>query len=398
MIVKRTEIIYLKHSDNISSLCHISKNLYNQANYLIKKELDENNKWLHYKELDELLKDTENYRKLNRQTSQQILRTLDKSWKAFFRAIKDWKKNPSKYLGMPRPPKYKKKNGEHMLIFTNQQCKIKDGILKFPKLVNFKLKTRITNKLNQVRIIPMGVGYKCEIIYEKEIKESKLKNNNIACIDLGLTNIVTMVNNIGEKPIIIKGGIVKSINQYFNKEKARLQNLHDKCNQNTLKSISKLYHVRNNKINDFFHKTSRTIINLCIKNDIKTLVIGYNEGWKQECNMGKRNNQNFVQVPFNKLVQQLEYKCEDAGITFVKQEESYTSKCSFLDNESICKQEQYIGKRFQRGLFKSSNGLIINADVNGAYNILKKAIPNAIEGIEDVALHPVSISHEHICY
>ena len=148
------------------------------------------------------------------------------------------------------------------------------------------------------------------------------------------------------------------------------------------------------KINDFFHKVSKKIVDYCIKNNIGTLIIGYNQGWKQDCEIGKKNNQKFVQIPFFKLKNQIEYKCEDVGINVKFQDESYTSKCSFLDDEEVNKKPYYLGQRMKRGLFRSSNGTIINADVNGAYNIMKKAIPGAVKGIEGVALHPVRLSHE----
>lgn len=396
MIIKRTETIYLKYDNQLSYLCHISKNLYNEGNYLIRQEFINNGKWLRYKDLDKQLKDNKNYKYLPTQTSQQILKLLEKNWKSFFKSIKDWKKNPDKYNGKPNLPKYKNKNGEYLLIFTNQQCKIKDGILKFPKLLNLQIKTRLNNvKLNQVRIIPMGVGYRCEIIYEKETKELNLNKDNVAGIDLGIDNIVTVANNIGQKPIVIKGGIVKSINQYFNKRLADLKSFYDKINIQMTNKIKKLYHKRNLKMNDFFHKTSKNVIDYCIKNDIGTLIIGYNKQWKTECNIGKMNNQKFVQIPYFKLINQLKYKAEEVGINTIEQEESYTSKCSFLDDEPIQRKDEYCGKRIKRGLFKSLDGTVINADLNGAYNIIKKAIPHAFKGIEGVALHPMGISHEY---
>lgn len=399
MIVTRTETIYLKQNKLLSYECHLSKNLFNEANYLIKQRMRVEKKWLRYKELDYILKNASiNYHRLPSPIAQQTLRLIDKSWKAFFKSIKEWKKEPKKFLGRPKPPKYKAKNGEHIIYFTNQQCHIRDGYVTFPKLFDMKLKTTLTDvKLIQVRILPMGVGYRCEIVYEKDVDIKELDNKNIASIDLGLSNLVTMVNNIGKVPIIIKGNIPKSINQYYNKKLAKLKSDYKKHGLYSTKRIQRLHHKRNLKINDFFHKTSRYIIDYCVKNNIGTLIVGHNEGWKQNIKIGVKNNQKFVQLPFNKLIMQLEYKCEENGINFITTEESYTSKCSFLDNESMEKHDVYCGNRFKRGLFKTANGTIINADVNGAYNIMRKVI-SEFEGIEDVALHPVCISHEHICY
>ncbi len=209
-------------------------------------------------------------------------------------------------------------------------------------------------------------------------------------IDLGVRNIITIVNNNGLKPFIIKGGVVKSFNQYYNKKRARIQSVYDRQGIKTGKTIQKLTNKRNRKINDYFHKTSQKIIQYCVFHDIGTVVIGYNTDWKQNCHLGKRNTQNFVTIPYYKLIEQLEYKAEEQGIMVIKQEESHTSKCSFLDNEPIERHKKYLGRRITRGLFKSTTGTIINTDVNGAYNILKKAFPNAIaaDRIEDVGLHP----------
>ena len=199
-----------------------------------------------------------------------------------------------------------------------------------------------------------------------------------------------MVNNNGLKPFVIKGGVIKSINQYYNKKLAKIQSTYDRQGIKTGKTIQKLTHKRNKKINDYFHKTSRKIIEYCELHDIGRVVIGYNSDWKQKCQIGKRNTQNFVTIPYYMLIQQLVYKAEEQGITVIKQEESHSSKCSFLDNEPIEHHGKYLGRRMTRGLFKSQKGTIINADVNGAYNILKKAFLNAVDAdrIEDVGLHP----------
>ncbi|MHA1969385.1 MAG: RNA-guided endonuclease InsQ/TnpB family protein [Candidatus Hodarchaeales archaeon] len=388
----RTEQSWIKPHKTLSWLCHLSKNLYNESNYLIRQELFKNKKWIQYNSLYHLIKYSENYLQLPAQTAQQVLKILDRNWRAFFKAIKIWREEKSKFLGKPRPPNYKPKNGEFLLVFTNQQVKLKDNILIFPKKVGLAINTRLSDatSIREVRINPKGVGYVLEIVYNKTIKPKPLNNDNILAIDLGVRNLITVVNNNGLKPFVVKGGVVKSINQYYNKERARIQSTYDLQVIKTGKTMQRLTEKRNKKINDFFHKTSKRIIDYSLANNIGMVVIGYNPEWKQNCRIGRRNTQNFVTIPYYKLIQQLEYKAEEKGITIIKQEESYSSKCSFLDNEPIEQHDSYVGKRVSRGLFKSKKGTIINADVNGAYSILKKAFLNAVKAdrIEDVGLHP----------
>ncbi len=394
--MKLTEQIQIKKTAHISCLCHLSKNLYNVANYYIRQEFFYLGNWVRYYDLWYMLKDKEVYQKLPSQTSQQILRLVDKNWKSFFNSLKKWKTKPKNYQGRSRPPKYKKKNGEFMLIFTNQQCRIKEGYLHFPEKVAISpVKTRLKNQLHQVRIIPKGMYYIIEIIYEKGIKSLTIDKTRIVGIDLGLANIVTMVNNAGLQPVIIKGGIAKSTNQFYNKQLARYKSAKDKQGITfETRRIQKLTQRRNNKINDQFHKISRKIIDYCVINNFGMIIIGYNQFWKQKVNMGRKNNQKFVQLPFFKLISQIQYKSKLVGIDVILEKESYTSKCSFLDNESIQNHKTYAGKRINRGLFRSKRGIIINADVNAGYNIIKKVIPNAVlvDGIEGIGLYPYSIA------
>lgn len=393
-IVKRTEQIWVKEDETLATLCHLSKNLYNEANYIIRQEFFKTGKWIRYYELNSLLKESENYRSLPAQTAQQILMLLDKAWKSFLKAIKEWKAHPEKFKERPRIPKYKAKDGAHILVFTNQQAKLRDGFLILPKKVGLKIKTRIEKGLKEVRIIPKGVGYVLEIVYEKAMKVVERNKERIVGIDVGVRNLVTIVSNIGEKPIVVKGGVARSINQYYNKEQARIQSIYDGQGIKTGRKMKNLSVKRERKLNDFFHKTSRFVVDWCEEHEIGTIVIGHNDNWKQGVELGKRNNQSFVQIPFTKLVHQIEYKAEEKGIDVILQEESHTSKCSFLDNEPIEHRERYVGKRKSRGLFRSARGVIINADVNGAYNIAKKAIPKAFarveaDEIEGVGLHPL---------
>ena len=395
--MRLTEIIQINSSRQLSELCHLAKNLYNLANWYVRQDFFHLDNVLSYYDLDFMLNQKQAYRNLPSQTSQQILKLVHRNWKSYFNALKEYKQDYKKFKKKPRIPKYKKKNGESIVIFTNQQCKIKDGSLYFPERVQLKpIKARNIHTLKEVRIIPLGVKYKIELVYEKEEIDLQLDKNHVLSIDLGLNNLITAVNNNGCKPFIIKGGIVKSINQYYNKQLAYYRSIETKKgNFNDTKRMKRLHLIRNNRLITLFHRISRNIINYCIQNNIGMIVIGYNANWKQNINIGKKNNQKFIQLPFLKLVKQIEYKSKLIGIQVKRVDESYTSKCSFLDNEPIENHEIYAGKRISRGLFKTAKGILINADVNGAYNIMKKEFPNAIsvDGIEAFGLMPQIMYH-----
>ncbi|HME55262.1 MAG TPA: transposase [Candidatus Lokiarchaeia archaeon] len=400
-MVYRTEIHYIKKAHPLfkycDEVCFKSKNLYNHTNYMIRQQFFYLETFLTYDGQEYSLyfqvKDHETYKALPAQTAEGILKKLEDNWHSFFESMKEWKVNPSKFLGIPRPPKYKENNGRFTTFFTNQQCKVKNGWIRFPK-TNLYITTRISEPLHEVRITPEGNRYKIEIVHEHVVPEpASTMPRKIASIDLGLNNLVTLTDNIGDTPIVINGRIAKSMNQFYNKKKAKLMSfIGDKGTSNRL---SKLSLKREHKISDQMHKVSRFVVDWCIDHGIDTLVVGKNDEWKQEINIGKKNNQAFVCIPFNDLVEKLVYKCEDAGIRFVETDESYTSKCSFLDRESIEHHDTYLGRRVKRGLFRSSNGTRINADVNGSYNILVKAFPEAMQlagGDRGCALHPVRIN------
>ncbi|WP_393971455.1 transposase [Oxyplasma meridianum] len=407
MNIIRTEEIYIKSNDIISKMCHYSNNLYNQANYVLRQQFFNKEKLSDYNHLVKLFQnenesDNNNYRKLPAQTAQWTIKKAFSAWISFFKAEKEYRKEYGKHLktffGRPKPPKYRGKDGEFILIFTNQQCKIKNGILKFPKIMSLEVKTRLNHvNLREVRIVPQGIGYKIEIVYWKEIenvREQKEQNKGIIGIDIGVRNIVTIVDSIGNRPIAIKGGAVRPINQYFNKEYSELRSISDRQlgNKYMTKREKRLFMKRDRKIKDVMHKMSRFIINYAETDHIGTIAIGHNEGWKHRVEIGRINNQKFVQIPFNTLIQQMRYKAEEKGINVSVIDESHTSKCSFLDQETIKHHDNYKGKRILRGLFKPENGTIINADVNAAYNITKKAFPESFEdGIEGVGLYPRSL-------
>lgn len=396
MKVQRTEIIILKGKNlkEAQHWCHLAKNLYNSANYEMRQSFIVGNRKSGYQISTEFTKNNQSdYRALPSQCSQQIINLLEKNWKSFFKSIKDWKKNPKKYKGRPKLPKYKDKDGCFSVLFAKQSFGKKFDYLKFPKVMKFKIKTRIPlDQIKQVRIIPEATCFKCEIIYEKEIKQNEnLKFENKMSIDLGINNLATMYNNVDGKSFIVNGKSLKSINQFYNKKLAKLQSFVGKSSSKRIKNFTKR---RNFKVKDYIHKSSKIIINLCIQNNIGHLIVGHNKNWKQEINIGKRNNQKFVSIPFLMLQNQLKYKCEEVGIIYQETEESYTSKCDHLVNEEMRYHDNYLGKRIYRGLFQSSIGKLLNADVNGAMGIMRKVINNDAWRPVDrvVALNPVRIN------
>ncbi len=395
--VIRTERFWLKPCPVLSKLCHLSKNLFNEANYLVRQPFFSDGVWIKGTELEEKLKDSINFNSLPLTTSLRILVLVEKAWKAFFNALADWKLHPEKYFQKPRPPKYKQKNGEFTLPIGKEQIKVRKRILTLFGDFHVKLRFSSIQSIIGVRINPQGIGYVLEVLYTKNVpKTPRIKPKRVIGIDIGLANLITMVNNIGRKPIVVKGGVARSINQFYNKEQARLQSLYDKQNLRTIgKKLRKLTDKRNRKLNHYFHEVSHFVVNWCTKNKIDTIIIGRNKLWKQHVKLGKRGNQNFVTIPFSKLIKKIEYKAQDTGIRTILIREDYTSKCSFLDQEPIIRHSAYVGERITRGLFQASTGEMINSDVNGGYNIIKKAVPNAftqwetIDGIEGVWLHPV---------
>ena len=396
-----------EYYEMLDGFCYKSKNLYNFANYHIRKQFIDTRKWLRYCDLDKLMKQSEmdfDYRSLPViQSSQQCLKLLDKNWKSFFKSIKDWNKNKSKYNGRPKLPKYLPKNGRNLIILTNQNCKIKDGIkdgiLKFPKTFNnFTLKTQVnSNDLQQVRILPRNKHIVIEIIYNKQVKDLKKDNQKYVSIDIGLDNLLTLTSNTLNKPMIINGRILKSENKFYNKQISYYREIAKRLNGlDYTNRMNKLTIKRNNKITNLIHKASRKVVEYALSCDVNTIVIGNNKNWKRNSNMSKQVNQSFVGIPHKKLIEQIIYKAEDYGINVILTEESYTSGTSFLDNELPTKSNYNKDRRIKRGLFKSNSGKLINADVNASYQILKKVFPNIYNnvnhGIEDYVFNPIRVN------
>jgi putative transposase len=358
---------------------------------------NKDNRSCKYDFIDFITKHSEPFKDLGSGCSQQTLKVLDKNWKSFYVSIKDWNKHKEKYLGRPKLPKYKHKDyGRKELILSNTQCAIVDEYLRFSwqplHKLNNKYKTKVQGKLMQIRFIPKGKDYVMEIVYEIDVLEPIQYNHNIVGIDIGIDNLATVCNNIDVKPFIINGKPLKSINQYYNKEKAKVQsNLKTKHNKDWSNRLQKLTDKRNNKIDDYIHKASKYIIDWCLENKIDTIVIGKNKGWKQESELSKKVNQNFVQIPHALFIDKIKYKAENHGINVIETEENYTSGTSFLDGELPIKENYNKARRIHRGLFQSNGGELINADLNGAYQIAKKVFPDAFNNL-GVFLHPIRIN------
>jgi IS605 OrfB family transposase len=363
----------------------------------------ENNKYLSYVENYHITKKQDSYKELPTKVSVQTIKLVDQNFKSFFALLK--KKNNNQYKERVNIPKYLDKiNGRYITKFTKQALG-KRIFKKTGKIclsqTEIYINTRLKDfdSINEVRIIPRNNHYIIEVVYEKQELELKIDNNRYLSIDLGLNNLATCCTNIDNFiPFIINGKPLKSINHFYNKELSYYKSKLEKENKRKKsKRINKLTNKRNNKVNNYLHKSSRILVNQLVSNNINTLVIGNNKEWKQDINIGKRNNQNFVQIPHGRFIEMLKYKCKLLGINVILQEESYTSKASFLDLDEIpvygkTHNIKFSGRRMRRGLYKTNKGILLNSDVNGSYNIMRKAIPNVFtNGIEDLGVNPIKL-------
>ena len=381
------------------NLCFLAKNMYNLCNYTIRQEFFATKTVKKYGDLNKELKHTEAFMELGSNAAQMVTKSLCKSWKSFLIAVKDYTEHPEKYFAKPKIPVYKKKDGRFICTLTNMQTHIKDGYLYFAfkrmKDYNNLIRTKATGHHLSTRIVPKGGCYIIEIVYDDKMQtDNQLDVNRIVSIDLGVNNFVTMVNNIGEKSIVINGKGIKSYNQYWNKKVSKLRSIAKTVNgSDWTKQMQRLTDKRYFKMENFMHCASKLVIEYCVKNNIGTLVIGKNDGWKQKSDIVKTVNQTFVQIPYESFIQKLEYKCENAGIKLIKTEESYTSGTSFLDDELPIRENYDKSRRVHRGLFTSNNGEYINADVNGAFQIMRKVFSNVkANEIVGAYSHPVIIN------
>jgi len=454
----RTRQFHIKKNSRLypycKDLCSKSAGLYNRANFIIRqyatavysfdsmKPLYDNqmlvfklvndilagtkylgdNRWLSYNAIDRVLKVSKDkaYYALPSQANQQVLKLLLRDYKSFFEAIKVYKSNPAAFTGRPRLPKYVKENGLKTAILTNQICTVKDD--KYLKLPGTKTRLNLGMSvgnaiLKEVRIKPASDRFVIDVVLDMEdtgitpldndiiLNELKdmdfIDNLRIMAIDPGTDNIAAIVNNYGEKPFVIKGGIIKSINQLYNKELARLSSAAMLCNgRHRTKRMNELTGKRNRRIKDQFHKISRQIADYARDNHVDVVIMGHNVFQKQEIDIGHVNNQNFVQIPMTIFAGMLKYKLAAYGIRFVTTEESYTSKADFLAGDLIPVYRKddkvtyiFSGERIKRGLYRHCDGTVTNADINGAANILRKVFPKVTRWDRGIVNMPCSAGY-----
>ena len=373
--------------ETIRRLSFFSARLYNEGLYNVRQYFFNNNNYLNYGKNYHVCKTSNNYKMLLTDIAQQTLRLVERNFKSFFALLK--LKSAGKYSEKVRPPKYKREE-YGMITVCGRSARIKDGYVlvglttEFKKIhqpaattMRFKLPKNITaTKLQELRIIPNfdGKEFDIEFVYKKDVQPPKqLDQNKYLSIDCGVNNFATCFDSTNGASFILSGKRLKSVNHWYNKEKSRLQSIyeHQKRDMNT-KGFIKLSKKRTDVINDFMNRAAKAITSHCLKNDIGNIVMGDFQDIKQGINIGKRNNQNFVSIPFGIFKRKLKSKCEQLGIVYNSIEESYSSKCSFLDDEIIGYHDVYLGSRVKRGLFKTSTGILVNADVNGSANILRK--------------------------
>ena len=375
-------------------MCFFSKNLYNVTLYNIRQYYFTEKKHLSYESNYHITKDNENYKLLQAGVSQQTMKVVDRAFKSFFALIEKAKRGEYRFQDI-KLPKYRAKASLFNLVLQSNAISIKDGFLTVPmsnaftliygrEKIKIKLPEHINaNKIKEIRIIPIldGKKFKIQYVYEVEPEQLNLNQSETLAIDIGLENLATCISTVGTS-FIMNGRGIKSINRLWNKRRAELQSILPK-NQRTSNLIRRLTLKRNNRVNDCIKKTARYIVNHCIENNIGTIVCGYNVDFKRSINLGKKNNQQFTQISFGSLREQLENLCQRYGMRYVEQEESYTSKASFLDLDDIPiynadnpREYKFSGERITRGLYRSSDGRIVNADLNGAANILRKSSQN----------------------
>jgi putative transposase len=399
-IIKNTD----KHYNLLMDFCFKSKNLYNHGLYVLRQAFITDHKIISYYKLDPMLRDDLEYPDYKSmptaQSAQQTLRKLCSDFQSFLASAKDYNKNPNKYTGKPKLPRYKAKDSKYELILTNQEVKLRDDKLVFPKVFQgLTIKPLCTSKkdfhsFQQVRVIPNHNHLVVEVVYNITISGDIIKSNNYLGIDLGVNNLLTITNNFNKQPVILNGKGLKSINQYYNKLNSHYQEISKRMNNKySTRRLQRIVTKRNNKVLDFMHKSSRYLVDYAVENNVSKIIIGYNKGWKQNIELGKKTNQKFVQIPYLLLIKLITYKAKQVGIEVIKHEESYTSGTSVLDNELPIKEHYNISRRKYRGLFISNENIPINSDVNASYQIIKKVFPEVLtKGIEGLLLNPIKVN------
>ena len=395
MYLTQTNIIRNLKKDEycqLREMCFFSNCLYNVALYNIRQQYFEKKTYQKYPKNEPFCKENENYQLMQSNCAQQTIRIVDQAFKSFFGLLELAKEGKYDYKKI-RMPKYRQKGGLFNYIIQGNSISIRDGYLTIPlsreyralrgkARVKIKVPERLINKkIREMKIIPKYNGryFKIAYCYEVEAEDLQLNQENTLAIDIGLENLATCVTSTGTS-FIVDGRKIKAINQRWNKQKAKMQRILSKQKLYKSERLQRSTNKRNNRVDDYLKKVARYIVNYCIGNDIGTIVCGYNSDFKREIDLGKRTNQQFVQVSFGKLRSQLKCLCERYSMKYIEQEESYTSKASFLDLDEIPayqadNQEKYnfSGRRIYRGLYRSKEGRNINADVNGAANILRKS-------------------------
>ncbi len=391
----------------IDAAAFASKNLYNAALYEMRQAFIYEGRYISYNQLDKLMQSHEAYRALPAKVAQWVLKGLVDNWKSFKEARESYQNDPSPFTGRPQLPKYKHKTeGRNILVYTIQAISargLRDGLIQ-PSGLAIVIETEHT-VVDQVRVVPRHGHYVVEVIYTREPVQAKVDPSFCVGIDLGVTNLAAIASNReGFIPRLVNGRPVKAWNQWYNKRMKKLLPKADR--ERVTKQMEQITNTRNRRIDHYLHTASKRIVDFLVEEGIGTVIIGKNPLWKQEVKNGRRNNQNFVSIPHARFIDMLTYKAALVGITVEVREESYTSKASFLDLDPIPtykpndKEEHvFSGKRIGRRsrLYRTKDGRKICADVNGAYNILRKSRPDVFadagaKGVAAYVVQPVRLA------
>lgn len=395
-VIKRADPRFLA----IDRAAFASKNLYNAANYTVRQAYIYEGVYLDYHEMDRRMHGHEAYHALPAKVAQWVLRLLEQNWQSFFAALAAWKADPSRFLGRPKLPGYKdKQRGRNLSIYTIQALSIpalRDRLIR-PSMLGIAVETKQTD-IQQVRIVPRHGFYVVEVIFEQTPVPAAVNRALHAGVDIGLNNLAVLTSDKpGFVPRAVNGRPVKSINQFYNKRRAELQSQLGEAHSSHC--MERMTTKRTRRIDHYLHTASRRSIALLVAESIGALIIGKNPLWKQEVGMGRRTNQNFVSVPHARFIEMLTYKAELVGIRVFVTEESYTSKASFLDADPLPLYDAatpapaFSGRRVKRGLYRAADGTPVNADVNGAYSIIRKVAPEAFaRGSRGCVVHPVRLA------